>query len=32
MKGNGKIGLVHEFLWKGDIIYVSCHRNGIKSS
>lgn len=32
MKSIGKVGLVHEFLWKGDIIHGNWYRNGIKIS
>lgn len=31
-KSNGKLGLIHEFLWKGDIIYGSWYHNGTKIS
>lgn len=31
-KSSGKLGLLHKFLWKGDIIYGSWYRNGTKIS
>ncbi len=31
-ESSGKLGLLHKFLWKGDIIYGSWYRNGTKIS